>query len=94
MANKPALIGSMGDSLRESCGKALTSYADKYENIVILDADIAGGTGMHHFRDKYPDRFIQCGIAEQNMMAMSWRTSIYRFYSCSNYIFSFYATCH
>ena len=44
MANKPALIGSMGDSLRESCGKALTSYADKYENIVILDADIAGGT--------------------------------------------------
>ena len=61
----------MGDSLRESCGKALTSYADKYENIVILDADIAGGTGMHHFRDKYPDRFIQCGIAEQNMMAMA-----------------------
>ena len=28
MANKPALIGSMGDSLRESCGKALTSYAE------------------------------------------------------------------
>ena len=25
---------------------------------------------MHHFRDKYPNRFIQCGIAEQNMMAM------------------------
>ena len=38
---------------------------------MILDADIAGGTGMHHFRDKYPDRFIQCGIAEQNMMAMA-----------------------
>ena len=26
---------------------------------------------MHHFRKKYPNRFIQCGIAEQNMMAMA-----------------------
>ena len=37
----------------------------------MLDADIAGGTGVHHFRNKFPQRFIQCGIAEQNMMAMA-----------------------
>ena len=36
-----------------------------------MDADIAGGTGMHHFRKAFPDQFIQCGIAEQNMMAMA-----------------------
>ena len=68
---KPVLLGSSGDSLRESFGKELTQLAEAYENVVVLDADIAGGTGIHHFRKKYPERFIQCGIAEQNMMAMA-----------------------
>ena len=71
MSKAPELLGTSGDSLREAFGKALTSLTPQYSNIVVLDADIAGGTGMHHFRDKFPDRFIQCGIAEQNMMAMA-----------------------
>jgi len=71
MSKSPALIGSSGDSLREACGKALTKIANEYTNVVVLDADIAGGTGMHHFRKNFPNRFIQCGIAEQNMMAMA-----------------------
>ena len=33
-----------------------------------MDADVAGGTGVHHFRSSNPNRFYQCGIAEQNMM--------------------------
>jgi transketolase len=65
----PALIGSSGDSLREAFGKALTALAPRYENLVVLDADIAGGTGVHHFRKAHPQRFMQFGIAEQNMMA-------------------------
>ncbi|MDJ0841225.1 MAG: transketolase C-terminal domain-containing protein [Acidobacteriota bacterium] len=60
-----------GDSLREAFGKALVSLADQYPDFVVLDADIAGGTGTHHFRKARPDRFYQCGIAEQNMMAMA-----------------------
>jgi transketolase len=71
MSKAPALLGSSGDSLREACGKELTRIAPDYPNVVVLDADIAGGTGMHHFRKAFPDRFIQCGIAEQNMMAMA-----------------------
>jgi transketolase len=71
MSKAPALLGSSGDSLREACGKELTKIALDYPNVVVLDADIAGGTGMHHFRKAFPDRFIQCGIAEQNMMAMA-----------------------
>jgi transketolase len=71
MSKAPALLGSSGDSLRESCGKELTKLYPDYPNVVVLDADIAGGTGMHHFRKTFPDRFIQCGIAEQNMMAMA-----------------------
>jgi len=71
MNNKPNLIAKTGDSLREACGKKITELAIKNKNILILDADIAGGTGMHHFRSKHKERFIQCGIAEQNMMAMA-----------------------
>ncbi|HSZ12035.1 MAG TPA: transketolase C-terminal domain-containing protein [Rhizomicrobium sp.] len=65
----PALIGSSGDSLREAFGKTLSSLANEYPKLVVLDADIAGGTGVHHFRKSHPERFIQFGIAEQNMMA-------------------------
>lgn len=64
----PALVGSTGDSLREAFGKALTEIAGDYPNLVVLDADVAGGTGVHHFRKAHPDKFIQFGIAEQNMM--------------------------
>jgi transketolase len=63
------LIGSSGDSLREAFGKALTALAPDYPDLVVLDADIAGGTGVHHLRKKYPEKFLQFGIAEQNMMA-------------------------
>jgi transketolase len=69
LAEAPALIGTSGDSLREAFGKALTALAPDFPNVVVLDADIAGGTGMHHFRKQYPERFLQFGIAEQNMMA-------------------------
>jgi transketolase len=65
----PLLIGTSGDSLREAFGKALVQLAPKYSNFVVFDADIAGGTGVHHFRKAYPGRFFQFGIAEQNMMA-------------------------
>jgi len=65
----PALIGSSGDSLREAFGKALSELADEFPKLVVLDADIAGGTGVHHFRKSHPERFLQFGIAEQNMMA-------------------------
>jgi transketolase len=65
----PNLIGTSGDSLREAFGKTLVKIADDFPTMVVLDADIAGGTGAHHFRGSYPNRFFQFGIAEQNMMS-------------------------
>jgi transketolase len=67
--SNPALIAQGGDSLREAFGKALSDLADEYPHMVVLDADLAGGTGVHHIRKSHPDRLIQFGIAEQNMMA-------------------------
>jgi transketolase len=57
-------------SLREAFGNALVKLADEY-NFVVLDADVSGGTNTNFFKNKYPNRFIQCGIAEQNMMSVA-----------------------
>jgi len=65
----PSLIGTSGDSLREAFGKTLVELAERYPKFVVFDADVAGGTGTHHFLKAYPSRFYQFGIAEQNMMA-------------------------
>ena len=47
--SKPTLIGSSGDSLREAFGKTLVKLSKKYPSFVVFDADVAGGTGTHHF---------------------------------------------
>lgn len=66
--SSPALVAN-SDSLREAFGKTLSSLADEFPKLVVLDADLAGGTGVHHIRKSHPDRLVQFGIAEQNMMA-------------------------
>ena len=53
---------------RESYGEALAELGEKYENIVVLDADLAGATKTSVFKKKFPDRFFDMGIAEQDMM--------------------------
>lgn len=65
----PSLIAAGGDSLREAFGEALVALAAQHPDFVVLDADVAGGTGAHHFAKAFPERFYQCGIAEQNMMS-------------------------
>lgn len=55
---------------RESYGAALVKYgADK--KIVVLDADLSKSTKTEMFKKEYPERFINCGIAEGNMMSVA-----------------------
>jgi transketolase len=56
-------------SLREAFGRALVAAGERRDDFVVLDADVAGGTGAHHFKQRFPARFYDFGIAEQNMMA-------------------------
>jgi transketolase len=56
-------------SMRDAFGNCIVELARIRDDFVILDADVAGGTGTKLFRTTFPDRFIQCGIAEQNMMS-------------------------
>ncbi|MGN0634303.1 MAG: transketolase family protein [Oscillospiraceae bacterium] len=56
---------------RESYGEALAELGEKYENLYVLDADLAAATKTGIFKKKFPDRFFDCGIAEANMMGVA-----------------------
>ncbi len=47
--------------------KALVQQADRHPHLVVLDADLIKDCGLLEFAVKYPQRFIECGIAEQDM---------------------------
>ncbi len=56
---------------RESYGKALEELGRAHEEIVVLDADLAGATKTSIFQKAFPGRHIDCGIAEGNMMGIA-----------------------
>lgn len=56
---------------RQSYGEALLDLGEKNENIVVLDADLSSATKTNIFAKKFPDRFINVGIAEQNLMGIA-----------------------
>ena len=56
---------------RESYGKALAELGRLDENVVVLDADLAGSTKTGVFQKEFPERHIDCGIAEANMMSVA-----------------------
>ena len=56
---------------REAYGNSLVEFGEKYENIVVLDADLAEATKTCMFKKKFPERFFDCGIAENNMMSVA-----------------------
>ena len=56
---------------REGYGKALVDLGREHQDIVVLDADLAGSTKTGMFAKAYPDRFFNCGIAEGNMMSVA-----------------------
>ena len=56
---------------RESYGNALVELGAENPNVVVLDADLAAATKTGMFKKAYPDRHIDCGIAEGNMMGVA-----------------------
>ncbi len=57
------------NSIRKAFGKTLAEVGELNEKIVVMDADLACSTQTKIFADKFPDRFFECGIAEQDMIA-------------------------
>ena len=56
---------------RDSYGNALAELGTEHDDIVVLDADLAAATKTGVFKKAHPDRFIDCGIAECNMMGVA-----------------------
>ena len=56
---------------RESYGNALAELGTEHKDIVVLDADLAEATKTGVFKKAHPERFIDCGIAESNMMGVA-----------------------
>ena len=56
---------------RDSYGNALTELGAQFDNLVVLDADLAGATKTSIFQKAFPHRHFDCGIAEANMVCMA-----------------------
>ena len=64
--DKPAMA-----STREGFGKGAVEAGQADERVVVLTADLAESTQAHHFQKAFPERFIQVGVAEQNMATVA-----------------------
>lgn len=61
---------------REAYGKALAEFGAIYENLVVLDADLAAATKTGVFKKAFPERHFDCGIAENNMICVATGMSL------------------
>ncbi len=59
------------EPIRKGFGKGLLVCGERNEKVVGLCADLTESTQMHLFRDKFPDRFVQIGVAEQNLATVA-----------------------
>ena len=66
-------MAALGDKIatRDSYGNALVALGKKHDNVVVLDADLAAATKTGVFKKEFPERHIDCGIAESNMMGIA-----------------------
>ncbi len=68
---------------RDSYGSALAELSKVYDNLFVLDADLAEATKTKAFKTACPERFIDCGIAEGNMMSVAAGLA-----TCNNIVFA------
>lgn len=70
METKTKFELKLGMATREAFGKALAELGRQNQNVVALDADLSKSTYTHFFQKEFPERFVECGIAEANMIAI------------------------
>jgi transketolase len=61
----------MPEEMREVFGKTLVELGHEFPDVVVLDADLNTSSKTVYFKERFPARFIQCGIAEQNMFGIA-----------------------
>jgi transketolase len=76
----------------EAYGEALVALAATHENVIVLDADLASDCRVRAFELAYPDRFVECGIAEQDMVSAAAGMARHRLLPVVNSFASFLAS--
>ena len=76
---------------RESYGNALAELGREHDNVVVLDADLAGATKTSTFKKEFPDRHFDCGIAEANMAGVAAGLAVAGPYACTYSTKPYYA---
>src|SRR5215471_2762389 len=71
METKAKFELKLGAATREAFGKALVEAGRQNKNVVALDADLSKSTYTHLFAKEFPERFVECGIAEADMIAIA-----------------------
>ncbi|MFQ5508389.1 MAG: transketolase family protein [Leptospirillia bacterium] len=71
MTTESALTPRMGKATRDAYGEALVSLGEERDDIVVLDADLACSTKSQMFGNKFPERFLNMGIQEANMVGVA-----------------------
>ena len=59
------------ESMRVGFGRGLVEFGRKHANVVVLSADLAESTQVSQFKDAFPERFIEVGVAEQNLVTVA-----------------------
>src|SRR3989344_7208454 len=67
----PSFVVGEPKATREGFGEGLVEAAKANKNVVALTADLGGSTGLKEFKKLFPDRFIQVGVAEQNLVTVA-----------------------
>lgn len=75
MSNNHSAMMAKKEMRTEFC-QTLISLAEKHQDVVLLDADLMGAMGTKKFKEKFPDRAIDCGIQEANMVGVGCGMSI------------------
>ncbi len=74
---------------REGIKEALSYIGPRYNQVVVLSGDLSSTTKVDQFKDKYPKRYIECGIAEQNMISVAAGLSLAGYIPIVAYIGAF-----
>ena len=82
----------MKTNICEAFGRALVALGEKYPELIVLDADLNTSTKTCYFLEKYPERFVQLGIAEQNMIGVAAGMAIGEGYIAVPATFATFAT--
>src|SRR5258706_8838165 len=81
-------VDALKQATRDGFGAGLTTLGELDPDVVVLTADLSESTRTEEFSKKFPERFFDCGVAEQNMAAIAAGLAVH---SKKNF-FSFFAT--